>query len=215
MGVDFAQTKAQRSPHNSNRAKVAPDCHSMCPRARRRRHMVKIGTLSHRGSSPSAIVNRTPRVAMCANFAQTKAQGSPRTLSRTMVALDRRSMGPRARSRRNMVRIGTPLTSWFQPMKHRISHLQSHHQRQFRPNESLLYLPYLARWHGSLKIVIPWTLGQEVGATWSGSAPLTHLGFSPSAIENLAPEPPPALISLKDSPNTARIPCSNPQGRPR
>ena len=135
--------------------------------------MVKIGTLSHRGFSPSAIVNRTPRVAMCANFAQTKAQGSPRTLSRTMVALDRRSMGPRARRRRNMVRIGTPLTSWFQPMKHRISHLQSHHQRQFRPNESLLYLPYLARWHGSLKIVIPWTLGQEVGATWLRSVPLT------------------------------------------
>ena len=139
MSVDFAQTKAQRSPHNSNRAKVAPDCHSMCPRARSRRHMVKIGTLSHRGFSPSAIVNRTPRVAMCVNVAQTKAQRSPRTLSRTMVALDRRSMGPRARSRRNMVRIGTPPTPrFFSPpaLSNRKSTLQSRHGRRFRSNES-------------------------------------------------------------------------------
>ena len=139
MGVDFAQTKGQRSPRISNRAKVAPDCHSMCPRARRRRHMVSIGTLSHRGFSPSAIVNRTPRVAMCANFAETKAQGSPRTLSRIMVALDRRSMGPRARSRRNMVRIGTPLAPrFFSPpaLSNRKSTLQSRHGRRFRSNES-------------------------------------------------------------------------------
>ncbi len=56
--------------------------------------MVRIGILSHRGFSPSAIVNRTSRVAICADFAQTKAHCSPYTLFRSHGSLRSSFHGP-------------------------------------------------------------------------------------------------------------------------
>ena len=100
--------------------------------------MVKIGThltlwfqtLSHR--------NLTSRATMNAEFAQTKAYCSSHTLREAIAVSDRHYMGPQARSRRQIVRIGTPLTPWIQPLGHRKSDLKSRHVRQFFLNKNKL-----------------------------------------------------------------------------
>ena len=100
--------------------------------------MVKIGTpltlwfqtLSHR--------NLTSRATMNAEFAQTKAYCSSHTFREAIAVSDHHYMGPQARSRRHIVRIGTPLTPWIQPLGHRKSDIQSRHERQFRSNKSSL-----------------------------------------------------------------------------
>ena len=136
MCADFAQIKAQRSPHTWCEAMVASARIPLSPRARIRSHMVKIGThltlwfhtLSHR--------NLTSRATMNAEFAQTKDYCSSHTSCEAMGASDRHSVGPRARIRRHIVRIGTPLTPWIQPLGHRKPDIQSRHERQFRSNKS-------------------------------------------------------------------------------
>ena len=115
MCADFAQIKAQRSPHTWCGAMVAPARIPLSPRARIMSHMVKIGTpltlwfqtLSHR--------NLTSRATMNAEFAQTKAYCSSHTFREAIAVSDHHYMGPQARSRRHIVRIGTPLTPWIQP----------------------------------------------------------------------------------------------------
>ena len=119
MCADFAQIKAQSSPHTWCEAMIASARIPLSPRARIRSHMVKIGThltlwfqtLSHR--------NLTSRATMNAEFAQTKAYCSSHTFREAIAVSDHHYMGPQARSRRHIVRIGTPLTPWIQPLGHR------------------------------------------------------------------------------------------------
>ena len=129
-----------------------------------------------------------------------------------MVASESHYVGPRTRSRRHIVRIGTPLTPWIQPLGHRKSDIQSRHERQFRSNKSSLLPPYLVRSHGSLgsSFLEPSRKKyRSVGVTWSGAAPLSHRETSPPAIENL-----PSRVAMCDDFAQTKAQCSR-QNLPR
>jgi len=138
MCADFAQIKAQRSPHTWCEAMVASARIPLSPRARIRSHMVKIGTHLTLWFHTLSNRNLTSRATMNAEFAQTKAYCSSNTLREAIAVSDHHYMGPQARSRRQIVRIGTPLKTWIQPLGHRKSDVKSRHVRQFRSNKYTL-----------------------------------------------------------------------------